>query len=345
MTLTATVASKFTDDLGMHTAFDTSAHPDILLYMRRIPSAGRPEALFHLLADETRLRLIRALFDCPLTVGELTEVLAIPQSTVSRHLAILRRGELVSDRRDGTFIWYSLADRLLRDEALVAVIRSAVARLPQEQADRERQQAVLEARRARTRDFFDAVAGNYRSLAKPGGGAEGLALAMMMALPPATVVDLGAGEGDIALPLARLGHRVIAVDSSPAMVHTLQAKAQAAGLRSVEAHLGDLEALPLPDGVADVALVSQTLHHTRKPEVAIAEAARVTRSGGCVVVLDLARHGQDWARERLGDLWLGFEAEELREWLARAGLVQIAIDVAQVSGGLPVIAARGVKSA
>ena len=296
-----------------------------------------------MLADETRLRVIRALFDCPLTVGELTEVLALPQSTVSRHLAILRRGELVSDRRDGTFIWYSLTDHLLRDDALVAVIRAATARLPQEQADRERQRAVLEARRAHTRDFFDALAGSYHNLVRPGGGAEGLALAMMMALPPATVVDLGAGEGDIALPLARLGHRVIAVDSSPAMVRTLEAKAQAGGLR-VEAHLGDLEALPLSSGLGDVVLLSQTLHHTRRPEVAIAEAARVARSGGRVVVLDLVRHEQDWAREKLGDLWLGFEPETLRGWLARAGLGEIAVETAEVAGGLPVVAARGTKS-
>lgn len=304
---------------------------------------ARAEALFQVLADETRLRAIRALLDCPLTVGELTEVLALPQSTVSRHLAILRRGELVSDRRDGTFIWYSLADRLLRDEALVAVIRAAIARLPQEQADRERQRAVLEARRARTRDFFDALAGSYHNLAKAGGGPEGIAIAMMMALPPTTVIDLGAGEGDVALPLARLGHRVIAIDSSPAMVRTLEAKARAGGLSRVEVRLGELEALPLPSNLGDVVLLSQTLHHTRRPEVALAEATRVARSGGRVVVLDLVRHEQDWVREKLGDLWLGFEPEAVREWLARAGLSELAVVTVEVAGGLPVIAARGTK--
>lgn len=306
-------------------------------------ASSQPEVLFQTLADETRLRLIRALLDCPLTVGELTEVLALPQSTVSRHLAILRRAGLAADRRDGTYIWYSLTDRLLRDEALIAVIRAATARLPQQHADRERQQAVLEARRARTRDFFDALAGSYHNLAKPGGGAEGLALAMMMALPSGTVIDLGAGEGEIALPLARLGHRVIAVDSSPAMVHALQEAARSAGLASVEAHLGDLEALPLASGIGDVALVSQTLHHTRRPEVALREAARVTRGGGRVVVLDLLRHQQEWTRERLGDLWLGFEPEVLHRWLAGAGLTEITVETAEVAGGLAVIVARGIK--
>jgi DNA-binding transcriptional ArsR family regulator len=309
----------------------------------RKASAG-PEALFHILADETRLRIIRALLDCSLTVGELTEVLALPQSTVSRHLAVMRRGGLVSDRRDGTFIWYSLTDRLLRDEPLIAVIRAAIARLPLEQADRERQQAVLEARRAHTQGFFDALAGSYGNVAKPGGGSEALVVALIMALPPATIVDLGAGEGDIALPLARLGHRVITVDSSPAMVRTLQSRAHAAGLATVEAHLADLEALPLADGIGDVVLISQTLHHTRRPQTALTEAARVAKSGGRVVVLDLVRHEQEWARDQLGDLWLGFEPEALRRWLADAGLSEIAVETVEVAGGLPVLAARGTKA-
>jgi ubiquinone/menaquinone biosynthesis C-methylase UbiE len=306
-------------------------------------SVRAPEALFQVLADETRLRIIRALLDCPLTVGELTEALDLPQSTVSRHLSILRRGDLVGDRRDGTFIWYSLADGLLGDEPLLAVVRTALGRLPQEQADRQRQTAVLEARRAHTRDFFDALAGSYHNVARAGGGAEGLAVAMTMALPPSTVIDLGAGEGDIALPLARLGHRVIAVDSAPAMVRTIEERAHAAGLAGIEVHLGDLEALPLAAGIGDVVLLSQTLHLVRRPEAAVREAARVAHAGGRVVVLDLLHHEQEWVRERLGDLWLGFDPATLRRWLGDAGLLDVVVETVEVAGGLPVLAARGTR--
>ncbi|HPL28106.1 MAG TPA: metalloregulator ArsR/SmtB family transcription factor [Anaerolineae bacterium] len=295
------------------------------------------------MADETRLRIIRALLECPLTVGELTEVLDLPQSTVSRHLGVLRRGELVADRRDGTYIWYSLSEGLLHDEHLAAVVRAAVGRLAQAQADGERQAAVLEARRARTQGFFDALAGSYHNLAKPGGGAEGLAIAMAMALPPGTAIDLGAGEGDITLALARLGHRVIAVDAAPAMLRTLEARACAAGLRNVEAQGGELEALPLATGLGDLVLLSQTLHHTRRPEVALREAARVARPGGRVVVLDLLRHEQEWVRERLGDLWLGFEPAALQAWLAAAGLGDVVVETVEVPGGLPLLAGRGTK--
>ena len=310
--------------------------------MEQAASQG-PQALFQTLADETRLRIIRALMECPLTVSELTAILDSPQSTVSRHLSILRRAELVGDRRDGTFIWYRLSDALCRDEPLLAVVRAALGRLPREQADRERLAAVLEARRAGTRDFFDALAGHYDSLARPGGGPEALAMAMMMGLPPATAVDLGSGQGEIALRLARLGHRVIAVDSSPAMVKTLAERARREGLSDVQARLGDLEALPLPDACGDLVLVSQTLHHTRRPEVALREAARVCRPGGRVIVLDLLHHEQEWTREKLGDLWLGFEPDVLCRWLAEAGLASIVWERVEVDGGLPVIAARGTR--
>ncbi len=310
--------------------------------MEQTPLPG-PESLFALLADETRLRIIRALADGPLTVRELTEVLAIPQSTASRHLGLMRRGELVGDRRDGTFIWYSLADSLLRDEPLMAVIRAALARLPSEEADRERLRAVLDSRRARTRDFFDALAGSYHNLARPGGGTEGLAIAMMMALGPCTVVDLGSGQGEIALRLARLGHRVIAVDSAPAMIRELSQRALRAGLANVEAHVGDIEAVPLPDNTGDVVLLSQSLHHTRRPSLAIAEAARVCRPGGRVVVIDLLHHEQEWVRSKLGDLWLGFEPAALRGWLEAAGLTGVVLETAEVESGLPVISAAGTR--
>ena len=117
-----------------------------------------PERLFKLLADETRLRIIRALLEAPLTVGEIGQALALAQSTTSRHLAAMRSGGLVTDRREGAFAWYSLADALLRDEALVTVVRDAASRAAKSKADRRRLEKALEKRRAKSRDFFDSVA-------------------------------------------------------------------------------------------------------------------------------------------------------------------------------------------
>ncbi len=304
-----------------------------------------PERLFRLLADETRLRIIRALLEGPLTAGEIGRALALAQSTTSRHLAAMRSGGLVTDRREGAFAWYSLADALLRDEALVTVVRDAASRAANAKADARRLEKALEMRRTKSRDFFDSVAGSYHEIARPGGGAEGLVSAMVLALAPSTIVDVGCGEGEVALRLARLGHRVLAVDSSRAMIAALRKRLRRegdAGSR-IETHVGDTERLPLADGLADVVLMSQILHHAPRPEAALAEAARVTRPGGRVVVLDLMRHEQEWTRDKMGDLWLGFELDELEGLVRSAGLEEIRSETLEVEGGLPLVACGGAK--
>ena len=304
-----------------------------------------PERLFRLLADETRLRIIRALLEGPLTAGEIGRALALAQSTTSRHLAAMRSGGLVTDRREGAFAWYSLADALLRDEALVTVVRDAASRAAHAKADARRLEKALEMRRTKSRDFFDSVAGSYHEIARPGGGAEGLVSAMVLALGPSIIVDIGCGEGEVALRLARLGHRVHAVDSSRAMIAALRKRLRRegdAGSR-VETHIGDIERLPLGDAVADVVLMSQILHHAPRPEAALAEAARVTRPGGRVVVLDLMRHEQEWTRDKMGDLWLGFEQGELETLVRAAGLSGVRSETVEVEGGLPLVACGGAK--
>ena len=65
------------------------------------------------LADPKRLLIIDALRDGPLSVTELCETLDLPQSNVSQHLAILRDKGLVTSRRDGQFVYYSLTSNKL----------------------------------------------------------------------------------------------------------------------------------------------------------------------------------------------------------------------------------------
>ncbi|MDA0748612.1 MAG: metalloregulator ArsR/SmtB family transcription factor [bacterium] len=65
-------------------------------------------AIFKAFADETRLRILFLLSQRELCVCELVTVLDMPQGKISRHLAVLKHANLVSDRRDGTWIYYSL---------------------------------------------------------------------------------------------------------------------------------------------------------------------------------------------------------------------------------------------
>ncbi|ORJ59336.1 ArsR/SmtB family transcription factor [Geothermobacter hydrogeniphilus] len=77
------------------------------------------------LGDETRLRILNLLRDAELCVCDLFAVLNLPQSTVSRHLAILRRGGWVIDQRRGSWMFYRLAD----DAAAAAILTPLLERM------------------------------------------------------------------------------------------------------------------------------------------------------------------------------------------------------------------------
>ena len=62
------------------------------------------------------------------------------------------------------------------------------------------------------------------------------------------------------------------------------------------------------------------LHHVPSPADIFLDASALMNNGGCLVISDLCSHDQDWAKENCGDLWLGFEPEELTAWATDAGL-------------------------
>lgn len=281
--------------------------------------------VFKALADDVRLRLVRALMKAELSVAELVSVLGLPQSSVSRHLKPLRDAGLVETRREGTSIYYRKGPALA-GTALEHVLEKEFDRLPSMREDAAAVKKVLELRRARSREFFEKIAGKYGDLTQPGGGWPALAAGLAAGFAGQDVVDLGAGEGDLAMLLARFAGSVVAVDQSPAMLKQVKERAAAAGLTSVNVCEADLESLPLADASADAVILSQALHHAAQPALAISEAARILRPGGRMVVLDLFRHDQDWVREQWADQWLGFEEGELRTWLSSAGLRDVRLD-------------------
>jgi len=279
--------------------------------------------IFRALADDVRLRLVRALMTAELSVAELVHVLGLPQSTVSRHLKPLRDCSLVETRREGTSVYYRKGPALV-NSSLENVLESELARLTTAREDAAAVKKVLEQRRQRSRDFFEKMAGKYGELTQPGGGWSALAAGMAAGFAGLDVVDLGAGEGELALLLARFAGSVTAVDQSKAMLKEVRHRAEAAGLgKVVKVCEGDFESLPLKNETADVVFLSQALHHAAQPAIAVSEAARILRKGGRLILLDLVKHDQDWVREQWADQWLGFEEKEVFEWMEAAGLIEI----------------------
>lgn len=283
--------------------------------------------LLRLLADPTRLRILLVLEREELSVAELQEVLIIGQSTMSTHLAQLKSAGLVDDRRTGKNILYRLRPQPGEEgrklDQLIEVLRRAADEIPEAGHDREALQLVLRKRQDKVRAYFDELAGKFGRQYVPGRSWQGLAETLLALLPPVVIADLGAGEGTFSQLLARRAEKVIAVDNSDKMVEYGTELARQHGVKNLEYRKGDLEALPIKDKSVDVAFFSQALHHAQHPPVAVAEAHRILKPGGRIVVLDLVKHNFEEAREMYADLWLGFAEVEVRGFLRKAGFRNI----------------------
>ena len=166
-------------------------------------------------------------------------------------------------------------------------------------------------------------------------------------LPPLDVVDIGCGDGYLALEAARWARHVTGVDRSDDVLERAKALAAKRRATNVEWRKGDLSRLPLRDASHDVALLSQALHHASDPERAIAEAVRVLRPSGRLLLMDLKAHDQTWVRSRFGDRHLGFTIDALRELLEGAGLAHVRVSTGASRRGDPftVLVASGTKPA
>ncbi|HEX2079521.1 MAG TPA: metalloregulator ArsR/SmtB family transcription factor [Longimicrobium sp.] len=273
------------------------------------------------LADATRSRLLLLLERHELTVGELCQVMQLPQSTVSRHLKLLGDEGWVSGRAEGTSRRYRMpADRLDADaRQLWEMVRRQVAALPAARQDAERLRSVLAQRSTRSREFFSSSAGEWDRLRAELFGRRADLLGLLGLLDETwTVGDLGCGTGQVTHSLAPFVRRVVAVDGSPEMLQAAQARL--AGLHNVETRAGELESLPVADGELDAAVAFLVLHYVAEPGEALAQAARALRPGGRLLVVDMVPHDREEYRQAMGHLWQGFEAERLEGWVAEAGL-------------------------
>jgi ArsR family transcriptional regulator len=304
--------------------------------------------VFRTLNDATRIRLLALLEREELAVQELTEILATPQSTVSRHLGILREAGLLRDRRDGTHVYYSFQlpqDKAWQDAWTLA--RSELANDPDARTDAAALPAVFRARTARTRAWFEAVGPEWDVLRKVFNDDAQRARAITKLVPKGLkVADIGTGTGVLAIELARTGMAVIAVDHAATMLDAARKNAAAAGVSAlVQFRVGEATALPIRDGSVDATLAHMVLQYLPQPQEALAEMARVLRPLGRVVLVDFVQHDRAWMQQKLNTHWQGFGADTLRDWLARAGFVEIAIEVHKTESRGDAVPATFVASA
>jgi ubiquinone/menaquinone biosynthesis C-methylase UbiE/DNA-binding HxlR family transcriptional regulator len=277
-----------------------------------------------LLADPNRVRIVLLLEREELSVAELQEILAMGQSTISTHLSQLKQAGIVEDRRTGKNILYRLkAFGNGTQDQVLDVLRHAIKEIPEAGEDRDALRLALRRRQDKVRSYFDELAGKFGRQYVPGRSWQGLAETFLMLMPPLVIADLGAGEGTVSQLLARRAKRVIAVDNSEKMIEFGSSLARAHGVKNLEYRVGDLEELPIKKGEADVAFFSQSLHHAQHPPRALAEAFRIVKPGGRVIILDLLKHHFEEARALYADVWLGFSEGELRRMLGDVGFKDV----------------------
>lgn len=302
-------------------------------------------ALFRLLGDATRLRLLRVLAEDRFNVTELTGILGAAQSGVSRHLGLLKDAGLVVEEREAGYVYYRLNEEARHNgqAALWSLLDTQFAASGDDQAVRQDEARLQEVLRLRKENF--ETHGATRQLV-PGRSWAAWARALGHLLPPLEVADIGCGDGYLTLEAARWARSVVAIDRSEAVLTRAKELAARRQVANIQWQKGDLARLPLRDASVDVALLSQTLHHASDPERAVAEAVRILRPAGRLLVLDLREHDQAWVRSRFGDRHLGFSNTQLAALLRDAGLSDIRVQVGARKTGDPfvVLIASGSKS-
>jgi 2-polyprenyl-3-methyl-5-hydroxy-6-metoxy-1,4-benzoquinol methylase len=278
--------------------------------------------VFRLLSDETRLRILSALREAELAVGELQKILGLGQSTLSTQLGLLKEQDLVAGRKEGQKVLYRIPRNGHVDPKL-DIVENALQSAPAAKwyaRDMRALKKALEERSERSREFFNSQA--VQNMPSPGQTWRALCHGLIRLIRGQRIVDLGCGNGRLALLLAQSGNVVIGIDSSEEQIRLARANGASAGFApggSLEFRHDPMEATGLPEAAFDTVILSQSLHHAAKPKEVLAESRRLLAPGGRLLILDLLAHGEEWMRTKFGDFWLGFSQSDLESWLKESG--------------------------
>lgn len=290
------------------------------------------------LADPCRLRLTAVLLAGEFTVQELTRIMAMGQSRISRHLKILTEAGVLTVKRQGTWNYYRVDEGNRFFNAIRPPFEQELGAMPGRSQDLAAVREVLEERRRRSQDFFDRHARQWDDLARTLLPVPEYRQRLLNLVPEgAAVLEIGVGTGGLLAELALRASMVIGVDHSPAMLEEARRRIVERGVSGVELRLGEMSHLPLPDASVKCVVANMVLHHAADPSAVLTEIRRVLAPSGVLLLVDLARHEREAAREQLADQWLGFEEDELNGWLSHAGFAQVTIERVAAAEGQEIV--------
>ncbi len=281
-------------------------------------------------SDPLRIEVLRVLAQDSYGVLELCEIFDYKQSGMSHHLKVLAEAGLVAKRREGNSIFYSRA--LVFGSHRLAVLQQqlyiTIDSIAIDESISVRLQAVSSERTRASQVFFAQQADNFKAqqdlIAEYPvyGNAVTELLHNSDISNPNLAVEIGPGAGEFLPVLATLFDSVIAVDNSTVMLQRSSQYCDEQGIDNVSFVHSDTSYFAQAGALADCMVINMVLHHTSSPADIFVDMASGLRSGGVLLVTDLCRHDQDWAKTACGDVWLGFDPSELQRWALSAGLQQ-----------------------
>jgi ArsR family transcriptional regulator len=286
--------------------------------------------IFKASGDPLRLEILRVLRRDTFGVLELSQMFDMRQSGMSHHLKVMHKAGLLQSQREGNAIFYrrplNLDSDKLADQAIRQIFET-IDRAPLPRQLEEKIEAIRGQRAEQSQAFFARYAEQFRKQQ------ELIAAFDLYAEPTAdlirkrvarqswqSVLEIGPGEGGFLPVLSGLFEQVTALDNSKDMLAKATRTCIDEHLNNVDLIEGVTDTLLARGESFDLIVANMVLHHVPSPADIFLDAAALMASAGCFVVSELCSHDQDWARQACGDLWLGFEPEELTAWAADAGL-------------------------
>jgi len=278
--------------------------------------------------EGTRLRLLALLADGDHSVKDLTEILKQSQPRVSRHLKLLADAGLIERNAEGAWAYYGLA----QDGDGAALAQWLIDRVdghdPERRRDMERQQAVRASQQAQATEYFAKVASSWdllRTLHVPEEAVEAAVVAALDGRHVETLIDLGTGTGRMLEVLAGSYKRGIGIDSSREMLAVARSRLASAGIAHAQVRLGDIGDIDLAAGPADVIVIHQVLHYFDDPGRMLAQARRLLKPGGDMIIVDFAPHDLEFLRSEHAHRRLGLSQLQMSGWAAAADLTVAAV--------------------
>ncbi len=293
------------------------------------PDISAITALCKAAGDPLRMQILKVLQQNAYGVLELCQIFDIRQSAMSHHLKILANAGLVATRREGTTIFYrrNPRNKNVDLQALQQKLFSTVDDSSLDSALEEHLKQINNERASASVEFFNRNVARFEenqdliaSWADYGDSVESFLDSSVAA--SGTAIEVGPGYGQFLGKLSSRFDQVIALDNAREMLDQCKSRATQQGLNNIQFILGDTCIAQTQGLKADCLSLNMVLHHNPTPADIIADCASLLNKDGVLLVTDLCAHDQEWVRDTCGDLWLGFEPEELTHWAKRAGLAE-----------------------